>query len=70
VNVHRFRPGDLVRVRHGTRLLEQHVWRVIADDTDRTPVPDPEPAYCLKLVGGKERIRYAYQSELVRTPQK
>jgi hypothetical protein len=68
MNEPRFRPGDMVRIRERGRSA---AWCVIADDTNQTPVRDPEPAYRLrKFVGrtpdGRCIERYAYESDLVR----
>jgi hypothetical protein len=58
----RFKPGDMVLVLRASRYSP---WIVLADDTNHTPVRDPEPAYRLRLLKG-QRERYAYESELQR----
>jgi hypothetical protein len=60
----RFRVGDRVRV-HGSGG-GQTVWTVTSDDTGKTPVHDPEPAYGLETVAcARKATRYAYESDLV-----
>jgi hypothetical protein len=48
------------------------MWRVVANDTNQTPVFDSEPAYHLLNVSrnndGYHRARYAYQSDLELVP--
>ena len=55
----KFKVGDKVRIAgpNGSRT----VWTVGAEDTNQTPVHDPEPAYRLD---GPRYYRYAYESDL------
>lgn len=60
----KFRPGDLVCLRG-----KHTVWQVVAEDTNQTPVRDPEPAYRLRALVGRRRDdghlqRYAFESDL------
>lgn len=65
----KFKVGDVVR--EGSRAKDS-AWIVAADDTNRTPVHDPEPAYKLSQVSAvcrghnvpRTRTRYAYESQL------
>jgi hypothetical protein len=53
--------GDQVRIRNNPHSL----WTVVAHDTNRTPVRDPEPAYQLEHRTREHSvIRYAYESDL------
>lgn len=67
-SIRRFQVGDKVRIHGGLP------WTVAADDTNKTPVRDPEPAYELTQTRTNssrgyhyvyESVRYAYESELI-----
>lgn len=61
----KFKVGDVVRE---VARDKGTVWMVEDDDTNQTPVHDPEPAYKLRRRAqgacGEFRIRYAYESQL------
>jgi len=65
-----FRPGDRVMLVDLESPDARHaVWVVVAEDTNRTPVYDSEPAYRLRVDQPRTerhspRERYAYQSHL------
>ena len=60
-----FQIGDRVRVRSRCGGGQGSVWTIDADDTDQTPVHDPEPAYRLRGPGDHRRYAYAHDLELV-----
>jgi hypothetical protein len=66
----KFAPGDHVLLvdRAKNTVAGHSVWEVLAEDTNLTPVRDPEPAYKLRSVshmrsnGSGDHVRYAYES--------
>ena len=59
-----FQIGDRVRVRaYLGHRRGSGVWIVAAEDTNRTPIHDREPAYQLRACCGTG-IRYAYARDL------
>ena len=72
-----FSIGDWVRVRDSSadtrvdsprqRGVPSHsrLWVIVDEDTNETPVYDPEPAFKLSSLDGRHR-RYAYQSTMER----
>lgn len=71
----KFSPGDrvlLVGDWRGRNGYPGHsLWEVLAEDTNRTPVRDPEPAYKLRSLSNHQsgnHVRYAYESCLAILP--
>jgi hypothetical protein len=64
----RFKPGDVVIIAHGRSSAR---WVIVNEDTNMTPVRDPEPAYKVRQAGThcSARERFVYESELAPVPR-